>query len=270
MSGRRLPVRIFGYAAVLAAILGGLTAGPGWAQTRSDTGRHQPPPPPEKEESVKEEPSARLAVFGETKWHVGMTGGIVGGSDLFRVEVVDGPPVPWDSMTRFQSSRFTASLDRNFGFGLFLTRDLSPVWAVRADFGYSRMDVAAEALVGQTGAVFLYDRMDVVNVGLGIEARLNRNASYPFVQGTILLSHLGPAVSDELEQTNWGGRLGIGYLHSFGRIWAVRFEARASRTGFSTGDYVPPADTFEPPEIDFQPTDHLTFYEFLIGVQASF
>ena len=46
-----------------------------------------------------------------------LTGGLQGGSDLFRVEVVDGPAVPWDPASGggFQSARFTTSLDQVYG-----------------------------------------------------------------------------------------------------------------------------------------------------------
>lgn len=245
-------------------------AGPAAAQDRSDTGRHKPVPPKEarvdstgQEPVVMRDPRAR-------DWYIGASGGIQGGSDLFRVKVLDGTGVPWDPATGggFYSSRFSTSLDRNFSFGLFLARDIGRIWSVRADFGYSRMDVAAEALLGQTGAVLLFDRMDVLTLGLGAEARLTRAASYPYAQISILVSHLGPARADGLEQTNLGGRLGLGYLQSFQKVWGLRFEARISGTGFSVGDYVPQSELPGQPEIDYQTEDHLLFFEFLIGVQA--
>ena len=258
---------------ICAAALGTLfllgTAGSVRAQTRSDTGRHQPPPPVEEEVTKDSETSSRSSGSKKSLWHVGLVGGLQGGGDLFRVEVVNGPPVPWDSITTFQSSRFTATLDTDFALGLYLARDLGSVWTVRADIGYSRIDVAAEALVGQTGAVFLYDRVDVVNIGLGVEARLTRHASYPFFQGAVLISSLEPGRSKGLEQTTWGGRLGLGYHQSLGRLWGLRVEGRLSRTGFSTGDFVPQAKTFEQPEIDLDPADHLMFFELLIGIQIS-
>jgi len=238
-----------------------------WAQSRSDTGRHKPIPPPMTEEDTPSKTKGDASGPDTGRWHLGVSGGVQGGSDLFRVEVVDGPPVPWAD--GFQSARFTASLDRNFDFGLFLTRDLGSVWSVKADLGYSRMDVAAEALVGQTGAVFLFDRISVFNLGLGLEARLAQAASYPFVQGSILVSHLGPSRADALEQTNWGGRLGLGYVHSLQEIWGLRFEARLAGTGFSVGDYVPQADSFEQPVLEYTTEDHLLFFEFLIGIQAN-
>jgi hypothetical protein len=242
-----------------------------WAQSRSDTGRHKPEPPPVTEEDTSSKTKGKTSGPDSRRWHLGVCGGVQGGSDLFRVQVIDGPPVPWDPATGggFQSARFTATLDRNFGFGLFLTRDLGSIWSVKADLGYSRMDVAAEALVGQTGAVFLFDRISVFNLGLGFEARLAQATSYPFVQGSILFSHLGPVRADALEQTNWGGRLGLGYFHSLQEIWGLRFEARLSGTGFSVGDYVPQADTFEQPVLEYTTEDHLLFFEFLIGIQAN-
>jgi hypothetical protein len=241
------------------------------AQSRSDTGRHQPAPPAVTEDDTSSTAKVRGSDPVTHRWHLGATGGVQGGSNLFRVEVIDGPPVFWDPETGggFQSPRFTASLDRNFSFGMFLARDLGSVWSVRADLGYSRMDVAAEALVGQYGAVFLFDRIDVLNLGLGMEARLAKAASYPFVNASILVSYLAPLRADELQQTNLGGRLGLGYYHSFHEVWGLRAEARLSGTGFSVGDYVPQSILPNQPEVIYDPEDHLIFFEFLIGFQGN-
>lgn len=244
-----------------------LVPGTGRAQSRSDTGRHQPPPPPEEKEEAQAKEHAQTR-----RWHFGMTGGVQGGSDLFRVEVVNGPAVPWDPATGggFQSARFTTSLDRNFSLGLFVTRDLGSVWSVRVDLGYSRMDVAAEALTGQTGAVFLFDRMDVTNLGLGMVARLAKADSYPYALMSFLVSHLGPLSAEALEQTNLGGRLGLGYFHRFQEIWGLVLEATLARTAFSVGDYVPQSSNEDQPVLDYTSEDHLYLFEFKIGFQASF
>lgn len=239
-------------------------------QTRSETGRHKPVPPPpteEKEATVENPAEGPIA----RPWYFGFGGGVQGGSDLFRVEVVDGPPVPWDpeSGGGFQSARFTASLDRNPSFNLFLGRRLGKTWSVRLDYGYSQMDVAAEALVGQTGAVFLYDQMSVINLGLGVEARLTQESSYPYMEASLLFSHLGPTAAAELEQWNLGGRIGLGFLQKFHQFWGIRFGARLAVTGFSVGDYVPQTSLPSQPVIDYQTQDSLTFFEFLIALQVS-
>ena len=262
------PPRASAWAAICLAMV--LSVKIASAQDRSDTGRHKPKPPVEANEDStflkpedSRDPRAR-------HWYLGASGGIQGGSDLFRVQVVDGVGVPWEPVSGggFQSARFTASLDRNASFGLFLARDLGSTWSVRADFGYSRMDVAAEALIGQTGAVFLFDRMSVITLGLGAEARLTQSSSYPYAQVSFLVSHLGPVRAKELEQTNIGGRLGLGYLHSFEKVWGVRFEGRLSATGFSVGDYVPRTSSPGEPVIEYDTQDHLVFFEFLIGIQV--
>jgi len=241
------------------------------AQDRSETGRHKPEPPVvEKEDPTSGKPEVSRGQ-PTRHWYFGAGGGVQGGSDLFRVRVLNGVGVPWDPDTGggFQSSRFTASLDRNVSFGLFLGRDLSNTWSVRADFGYSRMDVAAEALIGQSGAVFLFDRMSVVNLGLGAEARLTRASSYPYASVGVLVSRLGPARAKDLEQTNIGARLGLGYLHSFEKVWSLRFEARLSATGFSVGDYVPQSSLATQPIIEYTTENKLVFFEFMIGIQAT-
>ena len=260
--------RTFAWAAAVLAI--GLSVNIASAQDRSDTGRHKPKPPVETAGDSTAQLSESSGDQDGGHWYVGASGGVQGGSDLFRLEVVDGVGLPWDPDTGggFQSSRFTATLDRNVSMGFFLARDLGRTWSVRADFGYSRMDVAAEALIGQSGTVFLFDRMSVVNLGLGAEARLTRSASYPYAQFSVLLSHLGPVRAKDLEQTNIGGRLGLGYVHSFERVWGLRFEGRLSATGFSVGDYVPQTTLPGEPDIKYETEDHLLFFEILIGIQA--
>jgi len=255
-------LRVWAFTALMFLIPGSVAA-----QSRSDTGRHQPKPPAQdKEEATPKTPAVTR------RWHFGLTGGMQGGSDLFRVEVVDGPPVPWDPDNGggFQSARFTVTLDRNFSMGIYLSRDLGSVWSVRMDLGYSRMDVAAEALLGQTGAVFLYDRMDVTNLSLGMVARLAQAASYSYALMSVVASHLGPASADDLEQTNLGGRLGLGFFHPFQKIWGLVLEASLARTGFSVGDYVPQSTTTDQPVLDYTSEDKLYFFEFQIGFQASF
>ncbi len=268
MNLKNTRIRTYVRSAVFLAFL--LSVNVASAQDRSDTGRHKPKPPVEAvHDSTSQVPESKRDQDGG-HWYLGASGGVQGGSDLFRLEVVDGVGLPWDPGTGggFQSSRFTTSLDRNVSMGLFLARDLSSIWSVRADFGYSRMDVAAEALIGQSGAVFLFDRISVLNLGLGAEARLTRSASYPYAQFSVIMSHLSPVRAKGLEQTNIGGRLGLGYLHSFERVWGLRFEGRFSATGFSVGDYVPQTTLPGEPIIKYETEDHLLFFEFLIGVQA--
>jgi hypothetical protein len=253
----------------LLVLLVALPVGVG-AQTRSDTGRHQPEPPPEK----KEDPTAEATVTSwdpeRSRWYFGASGGIQGGGDLFRVATVDGTGVGWDpeSGGGFNASRFTATFDRNFSLGFFVGRDLNRTWSVRADLGWSQMDVGAEALSGQNGAVYLFDRFDVLNLGLGLEARLTGRPSYPYANASLLLSMLAPAVVSELEQTNVGGRFGLGFLQEIDRLWSLRIEGRLIATGFSTGTYVPRTVLPDQPELIFEAKDGIFLYEFVLGVQG--
>ena len=143
MISNLFPLRASVWAAVCLAMI--LPVKMATAQDRSDTGRHKPKPPVEANEDSTSNQTEKSRDPGGRHWYLGVSGGVQGGSDLFRVQVVDGVGVPWEPRTGggFQSSRFTATLDRNVSFGLFLARDLGSTWSVRADFGYSRMDVAA-------------------------------------------------------------------------------------------------------------------------------
>ena len=240
-----------------------------WGQTRSDTGRHKPAPA---EEAPKDEDRAGESspVAAGPRWYFGGSAGLQGGGDLFRVATLDGGGVPWDpeSGGGFNASRFTATMDRDLSLGFYLGYDLGPTWSLRADLGWSQMDVGAEALVGQVGAVFLFDRFDVLNLGLGVEARLTRHSSYPYANFSLLASHLGPGVVKELEQTNLGGRLGMGYLQVLDSVWSLRFEGRMAVTGFSVGDYVPQTLLSDQPPLEYEPESRIIYFEFLIGVQG--
>jgi len=248
---------------LLSTLLALLVASAAEAQTRSDTGRHQPPPPPPEESDTEPEET------GRSGWVVGALAGVQGGSDLFQVKVLDGTVLPWETIagTGFHSSRFSTSLDTNLGMGLFVARDFGHHWRIRADFGWSKMDVAAEALQGQSGAVFLYDRFMVVTGGIGVEAALTKGRSHPFVSGQLALVKLSPDAKLELKQTQLGARLGLGWVQAVGDTWSARAEARLVRTGFTIGDFQPtdslPGDT----EYEMTVEDRLYLFEIFLGLE---
>ncbi len=230
------------------------------SNTRSDTGRHKPKPKP-----VVKAPQAPSTF--QSSWSVGVTGGFQGGGDLWHLETQSGSAVPWVSDVPFTSSRFNASLETNFGLGVFVERRMGSMWSLRADYTSSRMDVAAEALQGQQGAVFLYDRLTVSTAGLAAEVRLARLESYPYLSAGLVWNRVSAAREDHLDQNQLGGRLGLGYLRVLGPDHCLRAEARLSRSVFDVGSFLPQSSNDNQPEIEFDPTDSLSIFEVIIGLQ---
>lgn len=268
---RRFPSTVVSVMLVLAVPVLSLLLDPGavLGQER-DTGRHKPVV----EEPVPVEEDGQEAIpVGEPmprQWHLGLQFGLQGASDLFRVEARDGFSPQWESIGGggFNASRFTATFDQDFSLGLFFQKDMGEMWALRADVGVSRMDVIAEALSGQTGELYLYDRMDMVNLGIGAEFRLTRAPSYPFAGIAILVSSLSPATFDDLAQTNVGGRLSLGYLQKITPELALRLEGRVGLTTLDVDEYHPPSEPAV--EVDYDPESSLRIFEILLAVQASF
>lgn len=268
----RFPWTVVSTALVLAVPVLVLLLDPGvvLAQDR-DTGRHKPvvEDPAEVDEEGKEKTAQDLEPLPK-QWHLGLNFGLQGASDLFRVEALDGFSPVWESIggAGFNASRFTATFDQDFSLGLFFQKDMGEMWALRADVGIARMDVIAEALSGQTGELYLYDRIDMVNLGIGVEFRLTRAPSYPFAGVAFLVSSLSPATFDDLAQTNVGGRLALGYLQKITPELALRLEGRVGLTTLDVDDFRPPSEPAV--ETDYDPESSLHVFELLLAVQASF
>jgi len=256
----------------LVVILAGLwcvgaVSNPTLAQDRSDTGRHRPEPKPEPTVAETDETIQR-----ETPWFFGVGAGVLAGSDLFRAETVNGFPVPWDPETGggFTSARFRAEMDGSAAMNLYLGRQLGSWLALRGDLAVSRMDVSAEAKIGQQGGVFRFDTFTVTSFTVGAEARLVRRPSHPFLGMGLTIVHLGPSRADALAQTNLGAQLALGWLQRFNDRWSVRLEGRISRSGFSMGDYLPQADLDNQPELIVDAAGSITLSGILLTIQNSF
>ncbi len=260
------------YAAIILVallVLGGLPA-LGVAQSdrpRSETGRHKPVPPPKK---TQEELATEVAAgSGGATWFVGLAGGFQGGGDLWHLETADGLARPWVSATPFTTSRFNAMLDRNLGLGLFVGRRMGEMWSLRADLNSSRMDIGAEALQGQQGAVFLYDQLTVTTVGLAAEIRLARVASYPYVSAGVVVNMMSAARENELDQDQLGFRLGLGFLKVLTPELSLRAEARYSRSRFEVGSFVPQTIFANQPELIFEPNDRLNLFDVFLALELN-
>lgn len=235
--------------------------------TRRDTGRHRPPPqPPERPDREGELDRTNA---GRTPWFIGLGAGVLGSGDLWRLETISGAAVPWVATAPFSSSRFSATLSNNVSAGLFVGRRVGPWGAVRLDLSSSRMDIGAEALQGQQGSVFLYDRLTVTTVGLAAEVRLALLASYPYVSAGAVWRRLSAAREYGLDQGRLGWQLGLGYLRALNPVFSLRAEARYSRIGFEMGDFRPLTAFASQPELEIDPADTLHFFAVVLAVQLN-
>ncbi len=189
------------------------TALPSWAQSRGNTGRHKAStgkPSPDKVTEPENDPSGR--------WMIEVNGGLFGGGDLFSATHTTGDTIAWDhGNTRdLVSHRIRVGLKNSFGGGVQIQRRMNNWYSLRAGLSYSKMDLMAEAPVGESAEVFKYDQADVLLLNFGGEIRLtNTNISYPYFTLDVVYLDFSPVQSEFLSQSNMGGRLGLGYHYQF-------------------------------------------------------
>jgi len=204
---------------------------------RSETGRHAPPAPAETAKMGSARDSGLTVKQG--KWVVGIGAGFLGGGTLWRLETANGAVVPWVAATPFASARFNAKLDNNAAASLSVGRRLNRRWSWRADLRSSTMNLAAEALQGQSGGLFLYDSLQLRSWGISLEARLVDQASYPYVSVGPVLNQLTATREKDLAQNQVGYQLGLGFVQDVNERLQVRIEAIYLNSSFSTGGFQP-------------------------------
>jgi len=265
----RTSVRLPSTLVVVMVFLCGLTAlaDAQTAPPQRDTGRRQPRPALQPQPTP--EPKLDRADSDRASWFIGLGAGVQGSGDLWRLQTVNGAAVPWVATVPFSSSRFSATLGNNVSAGLFAGRQVGPWGSVRLDLNSSRMDVGAEALQGQQGSVFLYDRLTVTTVGLAAEVRLARLASYPYVNAGAVWQQLSAAREDALDQGQLGWQLGLGYLLALNQTFSLRAEARYSRIGFEVGEFKPRTSFTGQPELEIDAVDTLHFFAVILAIQLN-
>jgi len=242
-----------GGAAVALACALLAAAPPAAAQERGDTGRRKPPKP------VPARPTTAEAQAGLTappalasdphRWLGGLALGLGDGGDLFRVETLNGVPAAWGppGATSFRASRFTATVDPGLEIAGHLARRLGRGrWWLRADLARGAGDIAAEALLGQSGDVLFYDRATFLTFGLGLEARLTSWPSHPYAALGVAACRVSAARYDDLSDSGFGPRVVLGYRQRIGRAFAG-LEVSMAGIGLGINEFRPPiAETPEP------------------------
>lgn len=240
-------------------------AGQATAQDDRNTGRHRPPTAGTQR---VEEPSVP-SVQRVSDWRVSLRLGNLRGGDVFEAEVDNGNSIPWVGIDPggFKSSHFKAKLENNPVYGIMLDRALSPVWHLTTDLTYSKLDVAANVLLGQGGGRFRFDRFKILTVGLGLQRDLVSQPSAPYALFAVTLVHLDPEINTTLAQTGLGGRIGLGYRQVVGQKTDIFVESRLERTGLDDKGFSPQAQEPYDPQVSTEFRSQLALFSILAGVQ---
>lgn len=238
------------------------------SEPRSKTGRSKPRAEAPVQDSTSESEQAEESVGHGSPWSVAAYGGLVVGGSLFHVDVLNGSAIEWTPPggRAFSSSSFTATLDQDFGFGISVARALGPRWSIHGDLDWAAMDITAEALLGQDGGIVLYDRYNMLTVGLGTEIKLASARTYPFAILDLVLTRLVADGDDALSNTRLGGRVGLGFQWDVDTRWSVRLAARLTAMGYDLGDYQPPTSQPTYPVVEYQVEDNLMIFDLRLGV----
>lgn len=269
------PARI-GAALALAFLVSSLPAA---AQERSDTGRRKPQPAPKEAPPAKEAPAEAAAATREAprfaddpaRWQAGIGLGLGDSGDLFRVETATGSPAAWGRPGRadFSASRFTATVDPGTVLSLHAARRLGTGrWWLRGEVARGAGDIAAEALLGQGGEVFFYDRASFTTGSLGVEARLTSWPSHPYASIGLALSHLAAERYDDLAATGAGFRASLGYRQRIRRAH-LGVELAVCRNAFDINDFRPSIAEAPEPGFTYEPATELWRIEFRIAASRS-
>lgn len=247
----------------LALALVAAAALPASAQDRSDTGRRKPqrtaPAEAARPQAAAAERAAPALADDPDRWMAGIGLGLGDAGDLFRVETLTGAVAAWGPAgdPRFRASRFTATVDPGADLSAHLARRLGRGrWWFRGEFSRSAGDVAAEALLGQGGDVFFYDRVTLLTFGLGLEARLTSWPSHPYAVVTLSACRMAADRYEDLTDTGFGGRLGLGYRHRIGKAF-LGLEAGLTRISMDYSDFRPPIAEAPEPAFSYAPVDEL-------------
>ncbi len=235
------------------------------ASAQSTTGRHRRQPLVEVE-PVGDYDDADGGFF----FMIG--GGMMSGGDLVRVRTADVSRA-WDPPggPEFNSDNYLLTLDESIAISLTLGTRLSNCLWLRADVGFSQLDMVAEARVGESAAVYRWDQMSLVLAGLDLEYRLVRHPSYPYLIGGLAVVVATGDASDAYDESVLAPRIGAGYHMRLDRGWGLRAEIRDTIGSLDFDDYRPPVISDEVyPNIALEDKSPQHFVELLLSIQLAF
>lgn len=245
---------------VLAGMLTALAAS---ASGQVDTGRHRRP---------MESPVAATGPQAPTRWVVLLQGGIMSSGDLLSVRTPAASGVPWTppAGSSFVSDEFLLTLNEDASFGIGVERIVNDWLAVRGDASFSRLEVTAEARIGETVKLLPYDEISLAVYSLSAELKLVRNPSFPYLLGGAAVTVLSGSGDGAFDQTRAGLRVGGGYHQDLGHRLGLRGEVRTTIQQFQFADYVPPYEGTVRPDAAIRQRGPQQLWELQIGIAGQF
>jgi hypothetical protein len=227
---------------------------------QSDTGRHRPA-------SATQEVSAPGS---GSAWHISVNLGLASAGDLFRARA--GGSIPWDPEggASFGSPEFVVTLDEGFAYGVSILRDLGPWLRARADAVFTQLPMTAEARVGETVRLYEYDDIAVAVFGLGLEVRLTRAPSHPYLMAGAGVTTAGGARTDAYDQTVLAARFGAGYQQVLATSLALRFEICNTLQSIDFEGYRPPTSLAVYPNVTVENLGPQNILGFTASLVANF
>ena len=226
---------------------------------QSDTGRHR-------DEQVAGEKIAFR------RWWISAGAGMMTSGDLFKVTVNNGVAIPWlpPAGGEFRSDKYTVTFDEDLDLALSLGLRFSRHLTLRGDLSWASVAATAEARVGQTVELHPYETFTFIMAALGLEARLLATPSTPYLLIGATLVDFRADQAAELDQTQLGARIGVGYEHALGASWTIGLEIRDTIVSLDTEDYRPEAATPSYPEITYTSVTPQHLFEILVQARLSF
>jgi hypothetical protein len=243
---------------ILAVVLAAATV----AQAQSDTGRHRPQPPPAPPEAV--------TATAPSAWHIGLNFGLASSGDLFRARSPGNGPWDPEGGTPFGSSDFVVTFDEGFAYGVSVLRDLGAWVSLRADAAFTQLPMTAEARVGETVRIYEYDDLSLASFTAGVEVRLTRAASHPYLSAGVGATVAGSSRTDAHDQTVFAGRFGVGFHQVLSPSLALRLEIANTRQSLDFEDYLPPTTLPVYPSVTVENLGPQNILGMTAGLVASF
>lgn len=235
-----------------------------------DTGRHRPVVAVPAPEPRADSPDSARAV-ADGLWQAGFAAGPTDAGRLFRAGTASGMTAVWGvgGHPLFTASRFTTKVDPGTGFGLFASRRLGDsAWRLRVEVARATCDVAAEALQGQAGEVFRFDRLTFLTGALAAEARLTSSLSHPYCSLGMTVCRMTGDLDGRLDQTRLGAQAALGYRQRLGATY-LGLEAQVRRIDMDIKEFRPTVVAGSQPELVYDPASSLWLMELRLSLSRA-